>query len=176
MHSNVIFDVTQSGYQSAYFPAFGLIFVVLGVILFGLYRAGKSLRDLFFKDASKRSWWVSPSLFLGFALLWTLSTFSFTYFDYRQLRSAFEEGRCQIVEGRIQNFSPGKDNRGETDETFDVSGVHFSYSAYSASPGFNQTVAKGGPLKEGVQVRIFVYKQNIARLEIIQDIHPNVAQ
>ena len=76
-----------------------------------------------------------------------------------------EDGNCNIVEGIVENFHP-MPKEGHERERFEVSGVQFSYSDYVAGPGFNNTASHGGPIREGLQVRICHQSGNILRLEI----------
>jgi hypothetical protein len=59
----------------------------------------------------------------------------------------------RVVEGRVENFHP-MPSGGHDTERFDVGDVHFEYSHWSVSQGFNQDVTVGGPIREGLYVRI----------------------
>ena len=51
---------------------------------------------------------------------------------------------------------------GHQDETFTVNGIHFAYSDYVITGGFNQTQSHAGPIREGFAVRIhYVARGNI---------------
>ncbi len=58
-----------------------------------------------------------------------------------------------VVEGVVENFHP-MPGGGHDTERFDVAGVHFEYSHWSMTQGFNQDVTVGGPVRKGVFVRI----------------------
>jgi hypothetical protein len=167
MNPRVIFDVSHVGYQSGYFPAFGLIFLAIGLVLISVNRsrAKAGLPPISSRSGRPAKWF--PYFILIFSSVWISLAFSLTYFPYRDLRSAHERGDCRIVQGQILNFRPGGEERGQTEESFDVAGVHFAYSPYTANAGFNQSVVKGGPLKPGAQVRIHEFGGQIARLEIL---------
>jgi len=51
-------------------------------------------------------------------------------------------------------------------ERFVVNGHHYEYSDYVVSAGFNNTQSHGGPIREGITVRIADVRGKIARLEI----------
>jgi len=55
---------------------------------------------------------------------------------------------------------------GHAMESFTVSGVPFSYSDYIPKAGFNQTSSHGGPIHEGLPVRIWYVGNEIVKLEI----------
>jgi hypothetical protein len=48
---------------------------------------------------------------------------------------------------------------GHSYEEFRVGSVQFSYSDYQDRPGFNQSSSHGGPIREGLRVRI-AYSDN----------------
>ncbi|MBV9128726.1 MAG: hypothetical protein JO117_11650 [Verrucomicrobia bacterium] len=51
-------------------------------------------------------------------------------------------------------------------EWFVVDGRRFEYSDYVIVPGFNNTASHGGPIRQGLQVRVHYVGNNIARLEV----------
>jgi hypothetical protein len=58
--------------------------------------------------------------------------------------------------------------RGRAPETFDVSGQTFCYSDYAVGPGFKHTAVHGGPIRNGLQVRIIHVDGIIVRLKVSQ--------
>ena len=154
----LVFDVTREGFRDWWFPAFGLIFVALGVM-------GVIVERRF--AARPRRWPRALGVwaFLSFSMLWTFLAGFFSYREYAGLVSAFEYGTVQYVEGPVQNFVPMPAN-GHGVERFDVGGRHFEYSHNVASAGFNDTSTEGGPIRPGLQVRIGYVGDTIARLEV----------
>ena len=112
-------------------------------------------------------------LMAAFMLMLTALTFALMYTDYRNLKRAYERGDYKVVEGRVENFRP-MPFEGHTNESFTVQGVKFSYSDYYLIPGFNKTSSHGGPIREGLQVRIAYRNGTILRLEIKPDSTPSV--
>ena len=110
---------------------------------------------------------VFASFFLLFACFWTLASLALTASDYFGLASALRHGRCEVVEGVVTQFEPWSDVI-KKDETFVVNGHRFHYSDFTITPGFNNTQVHGGPIHEGVRVRIHYTGNDIARLEIAQ--------
>ncbi len=55
---------------------------------------------------------------------------------------------------------------GHDTERFDVNGINFSYSDYMVTGGFNVTSSHGGPVREGLAVRICYKDGEILRLEV----------
>ncbi|MDP1978294.1 hypothetical protein [Undibacterium sp.] len=183
MTSTVVFDITQAGYKSYGFPAFGLFFVVLSAwMLFSfLDQKRKNFPNKSIRFRGKT--WNFYCLF-GCTCLWTIFTFKGTYTDYRNLRTAYEQGQCELVEGRVENFQnvsqskprPEVENDSRSkprpEEQFDVGNTHFFYSKSVITAGFNTSLAAGGPMKEGLYVRIHHCGNDIARLEIVDDVKP----
>ncbi len=163
MQYELIFDVTQSGFRNWTFPAFGLVFVAVGLFLL----KNRSSLPLMFpgtigpKDGAKLAYFV-----LAFSVLWTTVSFMTTGRDYLALRRALKEGNVDVVEGRVENFVsiPHKTER------FTVCGAAFSYSDYLVTAGFNNTSSHGGPIRPGIWVRIAHLGNSIARLEVAKGI------
>ena len=163
MTFKTVFDATNEGY-AWWFPAFGLIFVAVGVLLVfapGLmHRAYASWRGTYRPIYS----WI----FFVFALLWTVGTFLVTYLQYHTAMSCLNGGNCPVVEGTVTNFIP-MPYTGHSNESFTVNGRRFSYSDYDdVTPGFHKTASHGGPIHEGLYVRITYSGNMILRVELAQ--------
>lgn len=84
---------------------------------------------------------------------------------YARARIAYLEGQYSTVEGTVTNFHP-MPYSGHQDEIFSVNGVQFSYSDYVLIPCFNNTASHGGPVREGLSVRIAYSGNCILKLEV----------
>ncbi len=58
---------------------------------------------------------------------------------------------------------------GHKDESFIVDGQRFTYSDFVGTAGFNHTRSQGGPIHNGIHVRIHHVGNEIARWEIARD-------
>ena len=160
----VVFDQSQKGFQW-WFPAFGLIFVLVGAVIIWV---------------GKRNDWPRSRRFVGyfmfgFACLWSGLTFSTTFGEYLHLRSAFRRSQFSVAEGRVTSFRP-MPYEGHQDECFSVQSQTFCYSDYGVTAGFNNSASHGGPIREGLPVRVFYVGRAIVRLEIRSDALPSDAQ
>lgn len=86
-------------------------------------------------------------------------------------RRVLEGGDFKVVEGEVRNFKP-MPYGGRVYESFEVSGVPFRYSDYEVSAGFNNAASHGGPIREGLRVRIAYVGNTILRLEVAADQAP----
>ena len=134
--------------------AVGLLFVFAGPIVTRLKRPGGFGAYTFFG-------WI----FFSFACLWTIGAATMIIWQNLHDRDAAREGKCSVVEGLVERFHP-EPPEDHASENFDVKGVHFEYSTYSIDSGFNLTVPQGGPMREGLPVRICYHNNKILRLEI----------
>jgi len=100
--------------------------------------------------------------------LWLLVWTALTLPAYYSLRSALLRDECAVVEGIVTDFHPMARN-GKGSESFEVSGVRFTYSDFVITPGFHRTTYRGGPIRAGLHVRVHYRGQDIARLEIARD-------
>jgi hypothetical protein len=141
-----LFDVTEAGYRAWYGPAIGLIFVAVGIFL----------------PRSKKKYppWFRWA-FLGFSVIWTTLVFVGTYGEYRLAVSAMREGKAKIVEGVVTEFSSSSKGR----ESFAVHGARFEYSDRVVIAGFHTTASNGGPMRAGMQVKIWYLYGQILRLD-----------
>jgi hypothetical protein len=158
-----VFDVADAGYKSAGFPAFGLIFIVLGILLVVFRR-----RIPRWNTRSRTARIIFPYGFLCFAALWTAVAFLTTYSDYRQASQTRAANTANIVEGLVTNFVP-MPVTGHAMESFCVKAVCFNYSDFAVTAGFNRTSSHGGPIREGLPVRVTYLGNTILKLEVGQE-------
>jgi hypothetical protein len=86
---------------------------------------------------------------------------------YARAKDAYVQGQYSMVEGTVTNFHP-MPYSGHQNETFFVNGMQFSYSDYVLVPCFNNTSSHGGPIHEGLRVRIAYSGNCILKLEVSQ--------
>jgi len=160
MEYRTVFDFAEFGYKSWRFPASGLVFVAIGAILV-LFR--RRLRGWYGRPS--RFSGVFPFLFLGFSVLWTVTAFSGAYREHACLSEAIVSGRASVVEGIVSRFQP-MPYTGHAMEHFCVIDRCFDYSDYVITAGFNHTSSHGGPIREGLPVRITFVGNTIVKLEV----------
>jgi hypothetical protein len=153
----IVYDLTQTGFSDWWFPAFGLIFVAVGSVIV-YFRKDIPIKGSAFMQRA------FPVVFLGFAIFWTVITFSSTFLHYRQMVHAITDHRAQVVEGEVADFVP-MPAAGHSMEHFCVQRVCFSYSDFVISGGFNNTASHGGPIRAGLPVRITYVGNVIVKLE-----------
>jgi len=152
------FDVSQAGYRAWWFPAIGLLCVGVGVAL--VKRRELLARKLTISGA----FFVSYG-FLGGAILWTGVALTVTLSDYLTLSGALRRGEAQVTEGPITELQSAT-TEDRVEDRFTVCGVPFNCSDDRVTAGFDQTRARGSPVREGLWVRISNLGARIARLEI----------
>jgi hypothetical protein len=158
MNFEIVFDAAEAGYRQWWFPTFGLIFVVIGLGILIYQRKNPSHKRSVMSH-------VFPYLFTGFAVFWVAFAFIGTFSDYWQLRQALRSGQFEVVEGKVVDFVPMPPS-GHAMERFTVNGHHYEYADNVVTAGFNNTQSHGGPIREGLIVRIADVRGKIARLEI----------
>lgn len=158
MHYQTVFDISESGYKSASFPAFGLIFVALGALMLAWHRRQP-------EGEQRRRKVIRALLLMLFALLWTALALGSTYRQYLALLQARDSGSYSVAEGPVTDFQPVPPG-GHAPERFCVQGHCFSYSDDVVTATFNRTRAHGGPIREGLPVRVTYVGCRIIRLEV----------
>lgn len=152
----IVFDVEQSGYRHWGFAASGLIFVAVGFAMPALFKLGIARKP----PAWMQKW--LPRIFVIGATLWTVAVFAATFVDYRRAVDALHNGEAKVVEGRVDHYS----QVATKSESFDVNGVKFWYSDGVLIAGFNHTAFEGGPIRQGLGVKIWYWHGQILRLQI----------
>ena len=84
------------------------------------------------------------------------------YFRSYEALEALRGGRCQILEGVIEEFRPGYRGRAES---FRLGGVRLEYLEDPFAIGYHTYAASGGTLSEGRRVRLFLYRSSIVGIE-----------
>ena len=154
---NVVFDFTRNG-SERWFPAFGLVFVLIGGFLTWLGRGNRGPFNRRFLGYAMA----------GFACLWSLLVLSKMIPDYQRARSAYLSGNYSVVQGLVTDFQP-MPYQGHGEECFTVDSETFCYSDYVVTLGFNNTASHGGPIREGLPVRVSFIGNTILRLEVRTD-------
>jgi hypothetical protein len=157
MTFQTVFDAAQNGYAAWWVPAFGLLMVLAAVGFTGW----------------PFSRWVQRNRAIdrfgvGLAVFCTISIFASTFSDYRAAVSKLREGKFDVVEGVVTDFAELPKGSRQKTETFVVGGRRFTYRGDDTTAGFNQMVSQGGPIHEGLYVRIAYSGPDILRLEIAQ--------
>jgi hypothetical protein len=163
MNYSTVFDVTNTGSVNWHFVAIGLSLIVIGIALVALRSrfANWAYWPLGIRRYANRFAFV----FLAGATCWTLIVFATSAGQHRSLTHAVEDRKFQIVEGRVSNFRP-MPYAGHAMESFCVEGYCFEYSDYVVNGGFNNTSSHGGPIRDGVLVRISFVGNKIIKLEM----------
>lgn len=152
-----VFEITQKHFQW-WFSGFGLVFIVIGIVFILVGR----------KWASQKRAKITGYFMLAFASLWTVIAFTSTFSEYSRFIKAYKTGDYAVVEGNVENFHP-MPYEGHQSECFTVQEERFCYSDYLVQAGFNQSASHGGPIREGLPVRVAYYDGQILRLEVRAD-------
>jgi hypothetical protein len=164
MTFKTIFDASEQGYTTGWFAAYGLIFVAAGVLLVWRPAFVQPLLPAGLRSGERP---IFVWLFLLFASLWTAGSFLVTYSRHQAAVSDLRAGRYSVVEGPVTDFVP-MPFTGHALESFTVNGRRFSYSDFVVTSGFHNTASHGGPIREGLYVRISYSGNLILRLEAAQ--------
>lgn len=106
-----------------------------------------------------------PYVYTGFAVFGVILSVGGNLSAHSEAVKALRSGRYEIVEGTVTNFVP-MPWEGHANESFDVAGHHYEYSDFVVTTGFRQSRSHGGPIREGLRVRIADVGGRIFRLEI----------
>jgi hypothetical protein len=155
MTYRTVFDVASIQYGWMLLP-FGLIAVILGIILV----ADRNLIAGWWRTCSR---WrkIFTIACLGLAAVWATLMLTTTILRHEQLSNAERGGTAKVVEGTVRNFTVLPKS-----ERFCVAAKCFEYSDYVITGGFNNTSSHGGPIREGLPVRVTYVGATISKLEV----------
>lgn len=161
MAFETVFDIGQQGF-AGWVAAYGMLFVpVVALLVFRPFvkrRASQPAMPGGVRPLSSR-------VILGFAACWIVAAFIATLVPYRAAVAALRDGHYSVVEGPVTDFVP-MPYTGHAMERFSVQGQPFSYSDFIVTPGFRNSASHGGPIREGLYVRIAYVGNTILRLEV----------
>ena len=151
--------VFEIGFKS--FPWGGLLhpvpFIILGLLL------------LYF-GKNKDRYQVFGGILTGFATLFFLIA-TVTYVpQFVESRRAYRSGDSLVVEGIVENFHPPPRFGGQK-ESFSVNGIVLSYYVGDGTPCFHNDPALKGPIRSGLDVRIYYKDGCIQRVDAGKEVH-----
>lgn len=152
-----VFDISTEPFEW-WWPAIGLVIFAIGIVFIKFVSRWPSQKN------AKIIGWVMVVFGTIFAILVYNSVRSM----WAEWRGAYDRGSYFIVEGVVQDFKP-MPYEGHQDECFRVKSQQFCYSDYISQPGFHQSASHGGPIREGLPVRIAYYEGQILRLDVRAD-------
>jgi hypothetical protein len=154
-----VFDLASRGYTGWWFALPGLFMAYVGHLVATGQLPKKRPGNPILPRLPRResSPWIFPLVIIALTLL----LLGFTYRQYRTGAMSLKEGKYKIVEGPVTDFTFSDRAR---DEKFTVAGKRFSYSHDYQFLGYHA----GGPIHEGLYVRISYVRNTILRLEIAQ--------
>lgn len=158
----VVFDLYQKGFEW-WFPAYGLIFIAIGGVFLWLRQI--------LNWPLPRPHRFAVYFGIGFAFLSGVAFLS-TFREYVTLHLVYTRSQFSVVEGRVTNFRP-MPYEGHQDECFSVQSRTFCYSDFQVTAGFNNSASHGGPIREGLPVRVSYIDSTIVRLDVRREALPS---
>jgi len=164
---DLVYDAAKGNFEGWSFIAMGALFIIIGAILV----FSENVREIVSRKRSKDSVLLFSKVFFGFSILWTVLAGSAVFLDNGETKSSSQKNTCTTIEGEVEGFEP-MPSGGYQFEKFVVNKTEFEYSDYVLNGGFNNTSSHGGPIIEGLKVRIcYFYRVRtnsnvIVRLEV----------
>jgi hypothetical protein len=162
MQYQVLYDIQQIAYPGWWIFGVGFVLISVGTSFF-LLRDSAFMNAIFdLGGALRRA--IVPLFLACFGLLWIFIG-CLNYAHFAEIRRIAHNENVDVAEGRVTQFVP-MPYEGHADETFVVNGHRFAYSEYDETTGFHHTQSHGGPMRDGLQVRITFVGDAITKLEI----------
>jgi len=157
----VVFDVGVQGYQTWRYAAAPIVFAI---VMAGFAVLPSSYLSRFGRP-SPGFYRLVIALAATALLAHGVQLLTETRREYNSLSTALRTKHYSVVEGTVADFVPGGPG-GHGDETFRVGVVRFRYSAAMITSAFHRTKPYGGPIRDGVNVRIASVNGALVRVEV----------
>jgi len=166
MSYTLFFDLTQKVWTDflTLFPLIPLGMGVVGIAL-NISRKRRGLPAFSWSLQSDKPAPFAPYIFLVIGLLTSWLVFQGSYLAYTDLRNEYDAGKCEIIEGKVENLILHKKKR-DPPSSFDVWPKHYVHRGWRDTPAFQASARMNDSIKEGLQVRITDCSGAIVKLEI----------
>ncbi|MFZ6642258.1 hypothetical protein ACO0LL_21225 [Undibacterium sp. TC4M20W] len=173
MSYTLIFDITKTSWTDS-LSLLPLIPLLAGSIMTGMNisRMWRGLPVYSWSARPDKPFRVFPYMLLAIGMGSAYLTYQHSYVAYTDLRSAYEAGKCEITEGKVENLQRNF-KKGESPVSFDIGHKQFAFRGGRDTPAFQQTTSSGGPVREGQQLRIASCDGAIVKLEIMDYAEPD---
>jgi hypothetical protein len=162
MSYRVVFDLASTGV--AWWPV-AVISAIVAAVIFGLSKQIIAVASSRSKDGPSRFSERYIVIAMMVAAFVFITAVVYTVYAKELRLIAEERTSATIVEGVVSHFVP-MPYTGHAMERFCVSATCFAYSDYVITGGFNNASSHGGPIREGLHVRIKHVNGVIVRLEV----------
>lgn len=157
MGIKTLFDITHKGYNASLLLAPAFLFLLGAAAIW----------------MEKRKIGYVPIKRIGYivcavSVLATILFGGWAYLDRTDAEKALRTGAYALVTGKIEHFRP-MPYSGHPEESFSVAGHTFTYSDYVDTQCFNNTASHGGPIRDGLYVRITYTDNCILRIEELSE-------
>ena len=169
MKYQTVFDASAPNASKWLIIMYGVCFVLIGVCIYIV--AAALLKNTSIRRAIIIYATTVGGLMAASALLWSFGLFNQFRTEQQIAKYSLDSGQTLVATGVITNFRP-EDVNHKIDESFSVQGVNFSYSHFIVNGGFNASSPFGGPVRNGLPVRVFYLGNYILKLQIGKTTHP----
>jgi hypothetical protein len=153
-HYITVFDISKQHFEW-WWPAVGLLILALGIFFIKFIP----------KWSGQENAKAIGRVLVVLGPIFTVVVYYIHMFACTDMRSACERGMYSTAEAVVHDFQP-MPYEGHQDECFSVENQKFCYSDYAPQPGFSQSASHGGPIREGLPVRVVYYEGQILRLDV----------
>ncbi|WP_394246749.1 hypothetical protein [Vibrio profundi] len=141
----------------------GVVTLMLAFFLGSIFLFFRAKHIFIKKEQIQRGKLFSIGMGLFTGLLFISSWFSIIY-EYNEIMKKYREGDAYVSTGIVKNVNYIVKNGNQ--ESFSINEYTFKYSHNEFTSFFNKTKNIGGPIKEGLPVRVTHYEGQIIKLEI----------
>ena len=162
IHVTTVFEITSGSNgvraDTLFRVAIGVIALVAGIR--GLIRR---------KETGGRFSKLGPVFMTGWAVLWLamhIPLWRIGTSDISHLLDIYRSGKSEIAEGTVHVLHEQPVHGHSSGDKITVGGQTFEVNYFLVTPGYKQTIAHGGVLREGIFARLHHYNGVILKVEI----------
>lgn len=137
-------------------------YVAIGVI-------GFCVAIVWIPRAKDKAGQIKPVFILVWSILWLSLAglgFSANLWQSYKLLSAYRDGRAHVTEGIVQVLREQPFDGHAKGDLVQINTVQLEVDYFTVSPAYKQTIARGGELRQGRQVRVWHCNGKVLRLDL----------
>lgn len=135
--------------------------------LFGGISVSKKRKGCFINLSQKTNLIVHNVIFCVFTFLILMGICAYLFFSYK-LVNHYKNGDYEIAEGEVLVLHQQRQGGHDKGDKVLIDGTKFVIDYFTPTNAYNQTIAYGGVLHNGVQAKLYHHDGKILRIDILK--------
>lgn len=158
-----VFEITRFDSSNSCLP---LLLLLLGIVLCSIVLVRKIKKGArWVEKVPLAVFLLSLGLFLPIEAINVISE----YKAANNLLSAYKNEQYRIAEGVVQVLYQQPEGGHTKGDIIVIDGHHFEINYFVSTTAYHQTISRGGVLRDGVYAKVYHFKGNLLRIDMMQD-------